>query len=116
MKRGASDVISATILYRVTHCVRSLSELAAIFLAIGLLGCQPAPIAPQKPAGTPRHNKSVDVLFTTVVEQLRDLPSYVDVDLRPPTVVLDAKTSADGQDVMATSGMAPSVEDGPINC
>lgn len=56
------------------------------------------------------------MLFTTVVAQLRDLPSYVDVDLRPPTVVLDAKTSADGQDVMATSGMAPGVEDGPLNC
>jgi hypothetical protein len=93
----------------------------AIAFAVALTGCQPTPTAPKKSAGKsskspPQRNQRADVLFTTVVEQLRNLPSYIDVDLRPPTVVLDAKTSADGQDVMAICGVAPGVEDGPINC
>ena len=37
-----------------------------------------------------------DVLFSTVVQQLRNLPSYVDTELTPPTVVLDSKSSSDG--------------------
>ncbi len=56
------------------------------------------------------------MLFTTVVQQLRDLPSYVDTELTPPTVVLDSKSSSDGQDVLAICGMAPGHRDGPINC
>jgi hypothetical protein len=92
-----------------------------VLISALIAGCQPTPNAPKKPSGggggsSSRQNKRVDVLFTTVVEQLRDLPSYVDVDLTPPTVVLDSKTSADGQDVMAICGVAPNVEDGPINC
>jgi len=96
------------------------ASVVAFTLAVAV-GCQPTPTAPKKSPqnsspSAPRRNERADVLFTTVVEQLRDLPSYVDVDLRPPTVVLDAKTSSDGQDVMAICGMAPYVEEGPINC
>jgi hypothetical protein len=54
--------------------------------------------------------------LSAVVEQLRNLPSYVDTELTPPIVVLDSKSSADGQDVLAICGTAPDVEDGPINC
>lgn len=102
--------------------LRPLSTWCAlgVLLATTIVGCQPTPVAPKKAGkgstAAPRRNERADVLFTTVVEQLRNLPSYVDVDLRPPTVVLDAKTSADGQDVMAVCGMAPNVEEGPINC
>ena len=56
------------------------------------------------------------MLFSTVVQQLRNLPSYVDTELTPPTVVLDSKSSSDGEDVLATCGMVPGTEDGPINC
>lgn len=101
-----------------------MARVACAFVfacTLALVGCRPTAIAPKKSAGNaapsaPRRNERADVLFTTVVEQLRDLPSYVDVDLRPPTVVLDAKTSSNGQDVMAICGVAPNVEDGPINC
>ncbi len=56
------------------------------------------------------------MLFAAVVQQLRNLPSYVDTELTPPTVVLDSKSSSNGEDVLATCGMAPGIEDGPINC
>jgi hypothetical protein len=56
------------------------------------------------------------VLFTTVVQQLRDLPSYVDTELTPPTVILDSKSSSDGEDVFAICGVVPGSDGGPINC
>ncbi|MEX2093255.1 MAG: hypothetical protein WD971_11290, partial [Pirellulales bacterium] len=90
--------------------------MAVVFVA----GCQPSP--PAKKSASPstgtsaRRNNRGDVLFTTVVQQLRNLPSYVDTVLTPPTVILDAKSSSDGQDVLAICGMAPGTDDGPINC
>ncbi len=51
-----------------------------------------------------------------MVRQLRNLPSYVDTELTPPTVILDSKSSSDGQDVMAICGVAPGTDEGPINC
>jgi tetratricopeptide (TPR) repeat protein len=107
---------------QMTFCRDRLwARAASILLAASVVGCAPTPSAPKKSSQEPatsssRRNERVDVLFTTVVEQLRDLSSYVDVDLTPPTVVLDAKSSADHHDVMAICGMAPNVEEGPINC
>jgi hypothetical protein len=85
-----------------------------------LVGCQPT-----RPAGTSTAAQSAaalnrrvdrgDVLFGSVVTQLRDLASYVDTELQPPTVVIDARKSSDGQDVMATIGMQPGADSGPIN-
>ncbi|WP_197528971.1 tetratricopeptide repeat protein [Aeoliella mucimassa] len=49
-------------------------------------------------------------LLSTVTGQLDDLPEQSIIELSPPTVVLDAKKSTDGQDVMAeiaTLGNAP---------
>ena len=87
-------------------------------------GCQkdapskkPAAGSETKGAAVPSgRNERGDVLFQTVVQQLRDLPSYVDVELTPPTVVLDSKSSSDGQDVMTICTMTPGTDDGPINC
>jgi hypothetical protein len=87
-----------------------------------LAGCRPKPSAtPEKSADpsaakSPRRTDRGDVLFSAVVLQLRNLPSYVDTELTPPTVVLDSKSSSDGEDVLAICGMAPGADDGPINC
>ena len=97
---------------------------ALIALAALVTGCQPHGSTPPKnekpasPHATPfsrRANRN-DVLFTTVVRQLRNLPSFVDTELTPPSVVLDAKASSDGGDVLAVCGTAPGSPDGPINC
>jgi tetratricopeptide (TPR) repeat protein len=55
------------------------------------------------------------VLLDAVVQQLRNLASYVDTELRPPVVILDSKKSGDGQDVLATFGVHPNMPEGPIN-
>jgi tetratricopeptide (TPR) repeat protein len=106
----------------VNSCRQPLNSLPAIaFVALAFtVGCQPSPPAASKSSGkqsnTSRRSDRDDVLFTSVVQQLRDLPSYVDTELTPPTVILDAKSSSDGQDVLATLGMAPGAEEGPYNC
>lgn len=85
-------------------------------------GCKPTPApTPKKPAdqsakSEPRRTDRGDVLFSAVVQQLRNLPSYVDTVLTPPTVILDSKASSDGEDVLAICGMVPGADDGPDNC
>ena len=45
--------------------------------------------------------RSGDVLLQDVIATLNNLPNYVNTELRPPTIVLDATTSRDGKTVMA---------------
>src|SRR5688572_16930711 len=54
-------------------------------------------------------------LLSAAVSQLRNLPSYIETDLRPPVVLLDSTKSGDGQDVLATATLNPDVPEGPIN-
>ena len=56
-----------------------------------------------------------EALLNAAVTQLRDLPAYVQTDLRPPKVILDSTKSADHQDVMATVSVNPNVPEGFIN-
>lgn len=53
-----------------------------------------------------RMNES-GVLFQSVAAQLRSLPEASVLQLNPPTVILDARTSADGGDVEATVTPVP---------
>jgi hypothetical protein len=62
-----------------------------------------------------RQSDRGDVLFTAVVGQLRNLSNQIDTELTPPAVILDAKASADGQDVLAIATTHPDFPDGPIN-
>ncbi len=87
-----------------------------------VIGCQPAAQQANQKSTNQSTSKSShrtdrgDVLFNTVVQQLRDLPSYIDTVLTPPNVILDAKSSSDGEDVLAVCGVAPGSDGGPINC
>ena len=101
-----------------THSLRPAS-LLSLSVALICCGCdtatRPAKKLPSQVAAADRRADRGDVLFGTVVTQLRDLPSYVDTELQPPTVILDAKKSSDGQDVMATINMHPGTDDGSID-
>lgn len=113
---GACDVNPLRLRKSATAPLVALAIVQAV-----LVGCQPTQTAPAKSASgkgstTTQRNDRGDVLFATVVEQLRELPSYVDTQLTPPTVVLDSKSSGDGQDVLAICTTAPGTEDGAINC
>jgi hypothetical protein len=56
-----------------------------------------------------------DSLLKAAAIQLNDLPSAVDTELRPPTVVLDSRKSADKQDVYAICTSNPAIPNSPIN-
>jgi hypothetical protein len=83
-------------------------------------GCRPTSPAPSRAPGRPggslqsRADRG-EVLLDAVVQQLGNLASYVDTELRPPVVILDARKSGTGQDVLATFGTHPDLPDGPIN-
>jgi hypothetical protein len=95
-------------------------QLAALFTTLGLLavaGC-PEPKSSQTRRAQQNQLRQKDrgeALIDSAVNQLADLPSLVDMQLRPPSVILDASKSADGQDVMAIGIANPNVPDGPIN-
>ena len=56
-----------------------------------------------------------EALLKAAADQLNDLPSGVDTELRPPMVVLDSTKSSDGQDVFAILSANPALPEGPIN-
>jgi tetratricopeptide (TPR) repeat protein len=100
--------------------IRSAAVTALVIALFTLSGC-----GPDRPASSPELGESTsslqqradrgEVLFGAVVEQLRNLASFVDVELRPPVVILDARKSGDEQDVLAVFGAHPDVPDGPNN-
>lgn len=92
-------------------------------LIVGLLlasvasaGCQrqAAPSKQSQQSALRRADRS-EALLNAAVAQLNDLPSAVDVRLRPPTVVLDATKSADGNDVLAVASANPAIPGNPVN-
>ena len=52
-------------------------------------------------AGATHSTRRSQSLLTTVASQLADLPEQSIIDLRPPSIVLNAKKSSDGQDITA---------------
>lgn len=57
--------------------------------------------------GVQRRAAQANVLLKAVASQLRSLPEATQLELRPPVVLLDARTSANGEDVLATLTAAP---------
>ncbi|HEX4415124.1 MAG TPA: hypothetical protein VH107_15915, partial [Lacipirellulaceae bacterium] len=67
-------------------------------------GCQPqtpTTSGKQSQQSQLRSRQSADALLKATANQLNDLPSAVDTELRPPEIVLDSRKSTDGQDVYA---------------
>lgn len=62
-----------------------------------------------------RRSDRGESLLGSAVAQLQDLPTYIETNLRAPSVVLDSTKSSDGQDVLATCTVNPDVTEGPFN-
>jgi hypothetical protein len=62
-----------------------------------------------------RQHDRGEALVDAAIRQLGKLSSAVDMELRPPNVILDASQSANGEDVMAVCIPNPNAPDGPIN-
>jgi hypothetical protein len=90
---------------RICRSARSTSAVvAALLLAIVPAGCRDTASTSgrQRPQTQKYQSDRGDALFKTAVSQLNDLPAAVDIEMRPPVVVLDAGKSADRQEVFAT--------------
>jgi hypothetical protein len=88
----------------------------AAFLAV-LSGCR----EPETASATRTQQTSLqrddrgEALIIAAAQQLGDLPSAVDTELRPPTVILDANKSGTGADVVAIAVANPNIPGNPVN-
>lgn len=97
--------------------VAGLCTVVAIFL-VAPLGCQrETPVAPIKhnQQGDLRRADQADRLFKVAATQLNDLPASVDIEVKPPQIVLDGHKSSDQQDVYAICAANPAIPNGPAN-
>lgn len=90
---------------------------AAVLLCWPIIGCQrtPQPTGSSTRQASRRQADRGEALLGAAINQLRDLPSYIETDLRPPVVILDSTKSRDHQDVLAMVTRNPDQPDGLIN-
>lgn len=91
----------------------------AALVIVATLGCDGGRPAASRVAARSRlqalQGKQQNALFNSIRSQLRTLPEETQTDLRPPTVVLDSRSSADGEDVEAVLVRRPDALDEPPN-
>src|SRR4051812_14357010 len=82
-------------------------------LSLAFLGCQEATPTANKQGqqAALRQADRGEALLKAAASQLSDLPAAVDTELRPPTVLLDSRKSADGKDVLAICVANPKAVD-----
>jgi len=62
-----------------------------------------------------RRRDQADRLFKVASTQLNDLASAVNIEIKPPTIILDSRSSADKQDVFAICAANPTIPNAPAN-
>jgi hypothetical protein len=73
----------------------------------GCGGCGKAPVTPRHTTAVRGAATSGTALLDNVVDTLNHLDRGINLELRPPVVILDATKSKDGKDVLATLGQNP---------
>ncbi len=90
-----------------------LLPLALVLFVTGCPGSQKA-----QPAGSAAARRQRDpsmVLQRNIADSLNNLADAVDVDLTPPTKLLDSASTSDKKEAMAIATVNPEVPDGPVN-
>lgn len=98
--------------------MKLLIYVELILALVAAIGCQRAATRPTVQAGSSLSSRADqgNTLLNAAAAQLNDLPAFVDTALRTPSVILDSRRSADGQDVVAVAtGAPPNVAQGPFN-
>lgn len=92
----------------------ALGLLIACVAVTGLVvtgGCQPKASKPSRQSAAARsaqqQARQANALFNSITGQLRTLPEAAQLELRPPTVLLDSRSSTDGEDILAIIRRAP---------
>ncbi|TWT43219.1 Transglutaminase-like superfamily protein [Botrimarina hoheduenensis] len=79
--------------------------LGGMIVGGGLMGCGGADESASRDAAERRSRQrqaaQTDALLESIASQLRTLPEAVQLDLTPPTVVVDSRSSTDGEDIEA---------------
>ncbi len=90
-------------------CVTATGAIVAGALLLLAIGCTrgASPAVERRAGSEVSQVLSGNVLVQDVATTLNTLPDYVDTQLRPPTVVLDATTSTDGKTVMGVVTQDP---------
>ncbi|HEX3600123.1 MAG TPA: hypothetical protein VHU84_08265 [Lacipirellulaceae bacterium] len=89
---------------------------ATALVAVG--GCHEGPTVAavkQSQRGAGKGVGQTDALLKAAATQLNDLPSAVDIETRPPQIVLDSRKSSDRQDVYAICKANPDLPGNPVN-
>ncbi len=89
------------------------SGASPIFLlfVIGLAGCSnPNSSSSPRPSVTAGQVGQASALLDSVIAQLGSSPESIALDLAPPQVLLDSRSSGDGKDVQATISAPPNAE------
>ncbi len=102
-----------------SRLVRENSRVVQLALAITVcaVGCQQgqAPVTKTAQQSKLRSADRADALLKVAANQLNDLPSAVDTEMRPPVVLLDSRKSSDHQDVYAICKANPTAADRGAN-
>jgi hypothetical protein len=106
---AASLAIHSLIFFRVFS---RLSRFHLFLLLPAFVGCSSStsPSSSPRPSVTAGQVGQATALFDSVVAQLASLPESIALDLAPPQVLLDSRSSGDGKDVQATITMPPNAE------
>ena len=100
---------------RVFQMALCLSLATLVMLGCGS-GATPANTGGKSTSRDSRQmQKQSNSLFRSIVSRLNRLPESCQLDLTPPSIMLDGRSSANGQDIMATITRRPGDVDGPIN-
>ncbi len=90
---------------------RSSAAPIFVLLLTALVGCSNSTSSKSpRPSVTAGQVGQASALLDSVIAQLGSLPESIALDLAPPQVLLDSRSSGDGKDVQATINMPPNAE------
>lgn len=100
---------------RTLWCPVGASALALIVVSM-VAGCSSrAPKAARRPTQGRSAQQATTALFDSIKTQLRTLPESTTLNLAPPTVVLDARSSANGEEIQGLLTKRPGASNQPAN-
>ncbi|MBN1851781.1 MAG: hypothetical protein JW829_03625 [Pirellulales bacterium] len=93
----------------------NVSRFFVLMFLLGYLGCNDSPSQSTSQHSAVQSAKARQQLLDDLVGKLNTLPKYVNLELHPPRIILDARSSTDGQEILAVCGPSPNGPEGLNN-